>query len=519
MAKSKRARVSALVCWAIALGQTRESWGEDKTSLRFEVSAKAGLLDAPTSGRLLIAIAKPGGNEPRQTAGQTGIDATILLGRDVAGFGFGDDRVAFVDQKAEIFPLEHLSRLHPGVYDVQAILHLNRDLNWLNAPGDCFGPVVRVRLDPKKAETIKLTLDVKVPAETSPPDTTYVRFLKIPSKLLSEFHKRPIFLRAAVILPKGFDDQNGRKYSLRVHIGGYGSRFSDVPPVESEGSAFRNAWLADDAPRMVMLKLDGAGPWGDPYQVDSDNHGPYGAALTKELIPYVEKKFRCVGEPKARFLDGGSTGGWVSLALQTYYPDFFNGCWSFCPDGVDFRSFQLIDIYRDSNAYINRHGVERAAARDTSGEVRYTMRHEVGMENVLGRGGSWTRSGGQWGAWNATYGPRGPDGDPQALWDPITGAIDRSVVDHWKKYDLRLFMETHWKTLGPKLRGKIHIYVGEADDFFLDNAVRRLDAFLSHAEPAFEGTIRYGSRQGHCWIPLADKDLLKEMEARREGSR
>ena len=149
-----------------------------------------------------------------------------------------------------------------------------------------------------------------------------------------------------------------------------------------------------------------AGPLGDPYQVNSACHGPYGDAVTGELIPYIERTFRGIGRGIARVLDGSSTGGWVALALHVFYPDFWNGAWSFCPDSVDFRSFQLVNIYEDSNAYVNRHGFERPAARDPSGEVRFTMRHECGLENVLGRGDSWANSGGQWGAWNATFGPR-----------------------------------------------------------------------------------------------------------------
>ena len=139
----------------------------------------------------------------------------------------------------------------------------------------------------------------------------------------------------------------------------------------------------------------------------------------------------------------------MALALQVFYPDFFNGAWSFCPDSVDFRSFQLVDIYHDDNAYINEHGFERPGARDTSGDVRYTMRHECQVENVLGRGDSWVISGGQWGAWNATYGARGPDGRPVPLWDPATGAIDHKAAEHWKSYDLRRVLEANWNRSAP----------------------------------------------------------------------
>jgi hypothetical protein len=204
----------------------------------------------------------------------------------------------------------------------------------------------------------------------------------------------------------------------------------------------------------------------------------------------------------------------VALALQVFYPEYFNGAWSFCPDSVDFRSFQLVNIYDDENAYINEHGFERPGAREVSGDVRYTMRHECQVENVLGRGDSWTLSGAQWGAWNATYGARGGDGRPVRLWNPRTGAIDHKAAEHWKAYDLRRVLEANWAELGPKLKGKLHIWVGEADDYFLNNAVHRLDNFLSLAQPPFEGSISYGPGQGHCWSGVSQKEMMKQMARR-----
>jgi hypothetical protein len=320
-------------------------------------------------------------------------------------------------------------------------------------------------------------------------------------------------LRAGIILPRDFDKDAARRYPLRVQIGGYGARYTVVQQMMATGSGFRRTWLADDTPRMVLLQLDGDGPFGDCYQVNSDNNGPYGDAVTQELILYIEKKFRCIGEPSARVLTGGSTGGWVSLALQIFYPDFFNGTWSGYPDGVDFRAFQLINVYTDDNAYVNRWGFERPSARALNGDVKFTIRHECQMENVLGAGDSWTMSGQQWGAWNATYGPRGADGRPVPLWDAKTGKINRSVVEHWKKYDLRMTLQQNWKQLAPRLRGKLHIWVGEADDYFLNNAVHLLDAFLATAEPPYEGKITYGPGQGHGWTPISEAEMMKEMMA------
>jgi len=470
----------------------------------------------PRSGRLLVVLGKPGSREPRLSVGQTGKDVAPILGRDVDNLAPGD--VAVLDDRSAIFPIDSLSQLRSGSYAVQALLHTNPDLNVANAPGDIYSPVTTVRLDPAAGGTVSLELSRAVPEEALPADTELVKYLRIHSRLLSDFHGRPIDLRAGVILPRDFARHPQRRYPVRVHIGGFGARFSNVGAMMGPGSEFHRAWTDDDTPRMILIHLDGAGPLGDPYQVDSANHGPYGAAVTRELIPYIEARFQGKGAGYARVVDGGSTGGWVALALQIFYPEFFSGAWAFCPDSVDFRSFQLVNIYNDENAYTNRHGFEQPAARDISGDVRYTMRHECQLENVLGPGNSWALSGRQWGAWNATYGPRGEDGRPISLWDPATGTINHKAAAHWKTYDLRRILEENWSLLGPKLKGKLHIWVGEADDFFLNNAVHKLDSFLSHAQPPFEGSITYGPGQGHCWMGISQSEMMKQMSRRMSAA-
>lgn len=479
--------------------------GRSRTALRFEV--RLTRKTAPRDGRVIVVLGGKG-REPRFLLGATGLAAAPAIARDVKQFETGS--VAVLDDSCTTSPIESLDRLPAGTYFAQAVLRANRDLLVTNAPGDLYGPVVKVKLDPARggAVSLELSSEVDADADSAPAETDLIKFVKLESKVLSAFHGRPMFLRAGVILPRDFGEDADRRYPLRVHIGGYGARYTGVKERMREGSESRAAWMADDAPRMILLMLDGAGPLGDPYQVNSANNGPYGDAVTKELIPFVEARYR--GDGKSRVLDGGSTGGWVALALQVFYPDTFDGCWASCPDGVDFRDFQLVNIYESKNAYVNEDGFERPGARTLNGDVKYTMRHELRMENLLGAGDSWTKSGGQWGAWNATYGPRGADG-PKPLWDPKTGEIDRAVVDHWKTYDLRMILERDWATLGPKLKGKIHIFVGESDDYFLNNAVHRLDAFLAKADPPFAGVIRFGPGKGHCWSPLDEVELMKQM--------
>jgi hypothetical protein len=483
----------------------------EATRLRFEVSIKEGLVSAPQTGRLLVVLGRKEKPEPRLIVGRTGPDAPFVLGRDVDLLSPG--KTAILNAAAISFPITNLSELPAGDYFVQALLDSNRDLHSPQAPGNLYSAPQKVHLDPAQGKTVKLELSAQILPERLPEETALVKFVKIQSRLLSQFHGRPIYLRAGIILPRDFQRDSTRKYPLWVRIGGLDTHYSHVASMMDEAAEFRKTWMAEDSPRMVLLHLDGAGPNGDAYQVNSANNGPYGDAITQELIPYVEEKFRAIGQPKARVLSGVSTGGWASLALQVFYPDFFNGTWSSCPDGVDFRAFELVNIYEDENAYVNRYGFERPSERSLTGDVRLTMRRELQIENVLGRGNSWTTSGGQWCAWNATYGPRGTDGLPVSLWDPQTGKINHQVAAQWKRYDLRLVMEENWKTLGPKLQGKIHIAVGEADNYFLNNGVHLLDEFLSHADPPYQGRIVYGPGKGHGWTDTSLAGMMKEMQA------
>jgi S-formylglutathione hydrolase FrmB len=465
-------------------------------------------------GRLLVVLTTAPQGDPLQQLGRLEAGAPTVLGRDVADLKPGAP--AILDAGSTLFPIARLADLPAGTYRARAVLACNPDLRLVLAPGNLASPVVRVEVDPSRDEAIAFTLSERLPADPAPADSAQVRHLEIPSPLLTAFHGRPMTLRAGVILPRGFDAEPDRRYPLRVEIGGFGTRAGEaVAAMMRPGSRFRSAWNADDAPRFVLLHLDGAGPMGDPYQVNSANHGPYGDAVTRELIPEVERRFRGLGTGDSRVLTGGSTGGWVALALQVFYPESFNGAWGFCPDPLDFRDYQLVNLYEDANAYVGPDGAERPAARDPrTGRVRYTMRRECGMENALGLGGSFAASGGQWGSWNATFGPRGADGRPRPAWDPATGAIDREVVRSFRAYDLRDRLETNWKALGPKLRGKLHIHVGTADDFFLERGVRRMEAFLKSADPPAEATVLYGEGRGHCWQAVTDPELLRQMAAR-----
>lgn len=503
-------RFAFLFAWCL-MGTT---WTEatepvvHSTRLRFEVTVSPELATALKPGRLIVILGRAGGFgrfEPRQGFGETGMDSPPGIGRDMPVIKPGEKVV--VDQSNEIFPIEHLSKLPAGKYAVQAALRINPDWSSHNAPGNLYSAVVNVELDPAKDQAVPLVLSLQVPAEKMPADSDNVKYVKLKSTALSKFYGRPMFVRAGVVLPSGFAEEPNRKYPLRVHIGGFGSRFTGVRFLAIQ--AGRNP----QAPKFVAVMLDGAGPLGDPYQVNSSCHGPFGDAIVNELIPHVEKTFRCVGANTARFTDGTSTGGWVSLALQILYPETFNGCWSSAPDPVDFRAYELVNIYRDKNVYVNRFGFDRPSKRTIEGETAFTLRHECQVENVLGFGDNWVTSGKDWCSWNGVFGPRGPNGRPIPLWNPKTGVIDPKVAEHYRKYDLRHILETNWKTLAPKLQGKIHVWVGDADDYFLNNAVHLLNQAVKRFDPPFDGSITIAPHQGHTsgW---ADSEVLEQMNRR-----
>jgi hypothetical protein len=479
------------------------------TTLRFEVTVAKGLPTEATDGRILVILSRNLKQDPWHAVNHYSTDAAAVLGADA--IALKPAATVVLDQRSVVYPLDHLAQLQPGTYAVQAVLCRNRDLCLVSAPENLYSTPFNVTIDPAKGGVVRLELSKAFPADTVPADTEFIKFVKLRSELLSQFHGRPMYLRAGVILPRDHARQANRRYPLRVHIGGYGSRYTAVTDMMSPAAAFRGTWLADDTPRMLLLHLDGAGPFGDPYQVNSANSGPYGDAVVRELIPYIEAKYRGIGAGHARVLDGASTGGWVSLGLQIFYPDFFNGAWSRAPDPVDFRAFELVNIYKDDEAFVNADGRERPASRALNGHAESTMWHECRLERVMGRGNRWELAGLDWAAWNATFGPRGADGLPRPIWDGKTGKLDRAVIEHWKKYDLRMVLENNWPALAPKLRGKLHIAVGEADEYFLNNAVHLLDGFLRKAQPAYEGSIMFGKDQGHDWDPQGETERMRAM--------
>jgi enterochelin esterase-like enzyme len=493
-------------------------------AVRLAVSIDPAVEAEPVSGRILLLLSRSERFAP-------GINGTPIFGMNVDDLRPGT--AVILDDRAFGYPVRRLSDIPGGSYFVQAwlnryttfkrsdgkIVKLHMDQgegqNWRRSPGNLFSDPVKIQIGGPASVPPTLVLKNVVPSIPPYQESAHLKHLKIQSKLLSEFWGRPMSIGANILLPKGYDEHPEVRYPVHYIQGhfprGGVARFSEDP-----ASAGFRAWNADNLPRFIQVTFEHACVYyDDSYGVNSDNVGPYGDAIVTELIPRIERDFRAVGEPWARVLSGGSTGGWISLALQVFYPEVFNGTWSFYPDPVDFHKYQIVDLYEDQNAYYIEHEwtrVPRGAERDTSGNLIFTQEQENLYEEAVG---DRFRSGGQWAIWNAVFAPVGGDGYPVPLWDPVTGKIDRAAVQ-WagERYDLRRYLERKWPSIGPKLAGKIHVYCGRMDNYYLNEACYLLQETLEKmADPPYGGEFGYGDRGGHGWSPFRGDELLRAMAA------
>ncbi len=532
-----RSIVFLLLILLAGCGNTGEEQG---AKLRFGISYTEDKSGEPLDGRMLLMISTEEGTEPRFQI-SNGPDTQLIFGIDVEGLKSGEQ--AIIDGSVLGYPLDSIAEIPPGEYRVQALLHRYETFHrsdghtvklpidrgegqkWNRAPGNFYSTPQKVRIDPASDLILEIDLDREIPPITPPEDTAYIKHVRIQSELLTEFWGRPMHLGAHVLLPEGFDEHPEARYPLLINHGHYPHDFSgfrETPPdpdlepvysarfgiegynriVQEQAHQFYKEWTAPDFPRMLIVKIQHPTSYfDDSYAVNSANMGPYGDAITHELIPYIEEKFRGLGEGWARFLYGGSTGGWEALAVQVFYPDEYNGCFAACPDPVDFRAFTLVNIYEDENAYFmdsDWKRTPRPRSRSTLGEVSCTLQEVNRKEAVLGSKG---RSGGQRDVWLTLFGPVGDDGYPVHVWDKMTGKIDRSVAEYMREnWDLRHILERDWAEIGPRLEGKINIYVGDMDGSFLNNAVYLMEEFLeSTTDPYYGGEVDYGDGFGHCW--------------------
>ena len=511
-----------------------------KPSYSINVSFKEKTSSKKLDGRLLLMLSTDDTAEPRFQIND-GLNTQLIFGMNVNDWEPGTP-ITF-DETVFGYPYPSLADVPPGEYNVQALLNVYETFElstghtvklpmdngegqqWQRSPGNLYSEPFKIRVAGNGFDNVLVELDQIIEPIAEPEDTEWIKHVKVKSEKLSEFWGRDTYLGAHVLLPKGFEEHPEARYPLMVFHGHFPSDFSGfrtVPPdpnvkpeyserfdlegyniiQQQEAYDFYKRWNEPDFPRFIIIEIQHPTPYyDDSYAVNSASQGPYGDAITYELIPEVEKQFRGIGEGWSRFLYGGSTGGWEALAVQVKYPEEYNGCFAACPDPIDFRAYTLTNIYEDENAYYypsEHKTLEVPSHRNYLGQIQSTLRQGNHLELVLG---DKSRSGQQWDIWEATYSPQGDDGYPVRIWDKMTGEIDHDVAEYWKEnFDLRHILERDWDKLGDNLKGKIHIYCGDMDNYYLNNAVYLMEDFLeSTTEPYYEGEVLYGDRAEHCW--------------------
>lgn len=496
-------------------------------------------------GRLLLLFHHNDKTEPRFAVSDD-INSAQVIGTDFEDYKTGE--ALSLDLNEFGYPIENYQNIPEGEYWVQAYIVKYETFNrsdghtikmpmdqwegrqWNRTPGNIYSTPQKIKWDGKTG--LNLTIDQINPPVTEPEDTEFIKHIKFKSEKLSEFWGRDIYLGAHVLVPRDFDKNPDEYYPLMIFHGHFPSDFEGfrtIPPDEDledeynarfniygykkieqqEAYDFYKKWISPDFQKFIVIEIQHANPfYDDSYAVNSQNIGPYGDAITYELIPHIEEQFRGIGEGWSRVVYGGSTGGWEALAVQVMYPNEYNGCFAACPDPIDFRAYTTVNIYEEENAYYLQgpfRTTERVGKRNYLGHVSAMLKDMNHKELALG--GTKSRSGDQWDIWQAVYSPVGEDGYPKPIWDKQTGVIDKEVAKHWQEnFDLRYIMERDWSKFGKDLEGKIHIYCGDMDNYYLNNAVYLTEDFLeSTTDPYYGGEVLYGDRAEHCWN--GDPDL------------
>ena len=434
--------------------------------VRFKIKVESSLIQAnqSLSGRLLVFMTTE--TKPLEMISPSirNPNAVWVTAKEVSNLQAGKTIEINADELA--FPAK-FSDAPDGEYQIMALLDTNHSYSYEGASaGDLVSNVIKAKMPDDETD---LTLSKIIP-EKQISILENVKIIEFTSPMLSAFWGRPIKMQASVILPPGYDKSKKQKYPTVYEIHGFGANhLTDFPDIPD----FLKEMTDGKRPEMIYVQLNAHNSLGHHAFADSINNGSWGTALVKEFIPFLEKQFRMDAKPSGRFLTGHSSGGWSSLWIMINNPDFFGGSWSTAPDPVDFRNFIGPDLtkYPPQNFYQNAEGKDYPLVR-VNGKELMSRKQMAQRQRVLGY------FGGQLASFEAVFSPKGLDGQPMPLFNRDTGEIDPLVQKAWEKYDISRFLRDNWKTLAPKLKGKLNVFIGTADTFHLDESVRLLDAQL-----------------------------------------
>jgi S-formylglutathione hydrolase FrmB len=457
---------------------------------------------SPVSGRILLFIAPPSGDGSQVDMNMMAPESVYVAAKEVSRLAPGDS--IDIDADDLVFP-RPLSLAPAGNYRAQAVLDIHHSYNYdSRAAGDLLSGVASVDLPFSASPTLTLAQTVPDPPDPlaqRPDVAAAVKSLDFVSPVLSSFWGREIHMRAWVLLPPGYQTHPNDRYPTVYFTHGFGGTLQGLRA--RYASVLYDRMKQGKMPEMIWVLLDESSPTGTHEFADSVNNGPWGAALTTELIPNIEANYRMDARTTGRFLQGHSSGGWATLWLQTHYPKVFGGTWSTSPDPSDFHFFSTIDLYAPhANFYRDAEGTPTPILRD-HGKPLASMRQLAGLESVLGD------YGGQLGSFEWVFSPRGPDGRPAHLFNRVTGDIDPTVAAYWRThYDIVEYLNTNWTSIAPDLRGKIHLVVGTDDTFYLDGAAHSLESALNRLDGEPHFTFLPGRSHFNVYVDGDDRYAL-----------
>ena len=483
-----RTYLVCLVAFFVSSIQAQES---TSFKLHFDESA----FSKPFSGDVFVAFSQR--SEPRESMHQW-IGAPPMARFKVSQVAPGKHVTLNLEDAEARYPLDW-SDVTGKQWKVQAVVRVNPVARVAGrGDGDVYSDVVSAEFK----GNVNIALKLNQVVTTKPfQETERIKLFTMESPALSKHYGFAYQIKAGVMLPKDHDPN--KKYPVVYDIPGFGGTHNAVRR--------KLARLPNDSylHRCIVVIPDPSNRFGHSVFCNSHSIGPWGDALVQDLIPQLEIKYGGIGA-RQRYVTGVSSGGWSCLYLQVTYPTEFAGCWSHVPDPIDFHDFQQINLYdplpggEPRNMYTDEEGKSRPLARRGT-QVMLTYEEFVRREHV-------TNPGGQIRSFEATFSRPAKDGTPQRVFDVDTGEINHSVAQTWREYDLSHQLLTKWDGLRDQLAGKIHIFAGERDTFYLNGAVERFEKLARKAGMLEDMEVKVIPNMAHSLYQEGYNEMLRTIE-------
>ena len=459
------ATMSALLL-VIAVASAQE---ENPAELRFSVSFTKAYARNAVSGDLYLLLSEDLVGEPRHKLFDLPMRGYVFR-RPFKSLRSGEPVI--IDGNTPGFP-EKLSSVAAGRYNIQAILDIHpNEHEFTLSPGNGRSRSLRVDLDPLSGGTVKIKIGTEIQRNKAV-DIARVRYPRVESRIVGREIGRRFFVPVAVVLPENYVSRKDRKYPIQYWFPAHGESSRGALSYFQDRGIYNlpigsRAELEDS----ILVLVGSHCRKGHHLWVDSENNGTFTRAFFEEIVPAVEKEYRVRDEPGSRIVCGRGAGGWSALWLLTRRPGFFGGCWALAPDPVDFHDFFGLDIYASTpvNAFVDHRNRVRPLAR-SEGRVLISMRAQAEYETVVGTGNLFQ-------SYDAAFGPRGGDGVPRPLFDRVTGKLDPLVAAAWRQFDITRFINGMNDAEAKQLHDKIHLLVGDQDNYYLARPALRLKEAL-----------------------------------------